>query len=134
MSENTEIAVWCERIRALMEQNRVSRPRLAAETGISEATLRNMTNANIMHPSADTLVKIADYFGVSLDYLFGRTNEADGVSFIELRKAILERDLKDHPLPAERVKKQVTILKKYGAVWPYSLLSDINHDLHSGPA
>jgi transcriptional regulator with XRE-family HTH domain len=44
---------------------------VAKDTGISQATLSDWKNG-ISVPKVDKLAKIADYLGVSLDYLLGR--------------------------------------------------------------
>lgn len=42
------------------------------EIGVSSATVSQWKNGSI--PNGETLLKIADYFGISTDYLLGRTN------------------------------------------------------------
>ena len=47
--------------------------KIAMELGLSGATTTKWKAGAI--PNGETLVKIADYFGVSIDYLLGRTDE-----------------------------------------------------------
>ncbi|MGM9645283.1 MAG: LexA family transcriptional regulator [Eubacteriales bacterium] len=47
--------------------------RLCKDTGISQSTLTNWKNGNYV-PKIDKLRKIADYLGVSLEYLMGKSN------------------------------------------------------------
>lgn len=47
--------------------------RLSKETGIKEASISRWKNSSEL-PSIENLVKIADYFNVSTDYLLGRTD------------------------------------------------------------
>lgn len=51
--------------------NHKSISEIAREIGIRRSTLHNYRNRKQL-PSAETLLKIADYFGVSTDYLLGR--------------------------------------------------------------
>ena len=48
------------------------------ELGISTGSIAQWKNGSI--PSGETLIKIADYFNVSVDYLLGRTDEPSGNS------------------------------------------------------
>lgn len=48
--------------------------RLCKDTGISQSTLTNWKNGNYV-PKIDKLRKIADYLGVSLEYLMGSGDE-----------------------------------------------------------
>lgn len=54
----------------LMNEKNVTPYRVAKETGIASATLSDWKNGKST-PKADKLKKIADYFGVTLDYLLG---------------------------------------------------------------
>ena len=55
---------------------------LSKKLGVSKQTVSNWENENIQ-PSVDALVRLADLFGVSTDYLLGRdqkrTIDVDGV-------------------------------------------------------
>ena len=64
-----------QRIFQLMEQRHVSAYRVSQETGISQARISGWkTGKN--NPKQDALEQLADYFGVSVDYLLGRSSEA----------------------------------------------------------
>lgn len=54
----------------LLQKRNVTAYRVAKETGIATATLSDWKNGKST-PKTDKLQKIADYFGVSLDYLLG---------------------------------------------------------------
>lgn len=59
----------------LLSKYGVTAYRVAKETGITTATLTNWKQGKYT-PKQDKLQKIADYFGVSLDYLMtGNTTE-----------------------------------------------------------
>lgn len=63
-----------KRLAELMEENRLTKAKLADETGIPLQTICNWVNRG-SQPSADRVAKLADYFEVSTDYLLGRSNE-----------------------------------------------------------
>ena len=61
------------RLRALREDLDLSSAQLANELNISTRALNYYEN-DAREPSFPLLIKIADYFNVSTDYLLGRTN------------------------------------------------------------
>lgn len=60
-----------QRIRELRKLRLMSQVELADKLGVTKQSISNWENDNIQ-PSIDMLVKIADYFGVSTDYLLGK--------------------------------------------------------------
>lgn len=62
------------RLRALRRQRKLSQVRLAMELNMSQNTICRYETGEREADYA-TLVRIADYFGVSLDYLLGRTED-----------------------------------------------------------
>lgn len=63
-----------KRINDLMYEKRITQTGLGEIVGVNQATLsRNLTGMHAM--KTDLLIRIADYFGVSTDYLLGRTDE-----------------------------------------------------------
>ena len=66
------------RIIALQRKERqISQKQAAADLGISQALLSHYEKG-IRECGLDFLVKIADYYNVSCDYLLGRTPEPEG--------------------------------------------------------
>lgn len=61
-------------LRTLMEERGKTQENIARETGKTRQTVSQYVNG-ISEPGYDVLVKIADYFDVSLDYLLGRTSD-----------------------------------------------------------
>ncbi|MBS5783849.1 MAG: helix-turn-helix domain-containing protein [Clostridium sp.] len=78
----------------LMELQGVTPYRLSKETGITQATLSRWKNG-ITQPSIETLQTLADYFGVTVDYLTGNESHRyhPTKELFELRK-ILGQDFK----------------------------------------
>ena len=62
--------IFAFRLRYLLVTNRVTIARLAKETGIHSRNINRYLAQECM-VSIDTLIKIADYFNVTLDYLVG---------------------------------------------------------------
>ena len=59
-----------DRIRVLANQRGLSLPRLEEELNMGNGTISRWRTST---PGTDKLEKVADYFGVSIDYLIGRT-------------------------------------------------------------
>ena len=75
---NSKGEVWitlfpAERIKELRENMNVSQSKLANDLLIGQSTMSEYENG-VKQPPISVLIKIADYFNVSLDYLTGRTN------------------------------------------------------------
>lgn len=64
---------WDRFYQLCIKQNTKPNP-VAKDLGISSGVLTKWKSGGI--PNGETLSKIADYFGVSVDYLLGRTDEA----------------------------------------------------------
>ena len=62
------------RLKELRKERKISQLKLSVDLNMNQNTISRYEN---MEREADykTLVKLADYFGVSLDYLLGRTDE-----------------------------------------------------------
>ena len=61
-----------ERLKELREDKDMSCAKLARELGVSERVMRYYENGEHTMP-LEILIKIADYFHVSTDYILGRT-------------------------------------------------------------
>ena len=62
------------RIKELRIAHNLTQVDLGNKLSIAKQTVSNWENNNIL-PSIDMLIKIADYFGVTTDYLLGRSND-----------------------------------------------------------
>ena len=69
-----------ERLRSLRESVRLSQGKLAKEFGVSQSALARY-EIDDSTPSPEVFLKYADYFDVSLDYIFGRTDDPHGMIY-----------------------------------------------------
>ena len=82
-----------EKIKKLCEQTDISITKLEKELGLSQNSMNKWKDHS---PKADNIVKVADYFNVSVDYLLGREQKAMTVvvnkekELSQLQKKLLE--------------------------------------------
>lgn len=67
-------APFAASLRQLIEDHHVTQGAIASITGVTRQTVSQYCNG-ISEPGYDILVKIADHFNVSIDYLLGRTGD-----------------------------------------------------------
>lgn len=76
-----------EKIKELRKAKRVSQVEMASALGLTKQCVSNWENDNIQ-PSVEMLVKIADYFGVTTDYLLCRSEtdviNVEGLTPVEI--------------------------------------------------
>ena len=65
-----------ENIRSLRIDNGLTQKQVAQILGISQNTY-SQYEVGVLNYPVDAIVKLADYYGVSTDYLLGRTNVKD---------------------------------------------------------
>lgn len=93
----------------LLQKNGVSSYKVAKDTGISQVTLSNWKNG-ISTPKQDKLIKLAEYFGVSLNYMMGieeneiHENELEAKNKTEKEILLLCRKVNDAP---DEVREQI---------------------------
>lgn len=66
-----------QRLRALRESVGLSQNKLAGMIGVRQSSINRYENGQSV-PSVQTFRWYADYFDVSLDYIFGRTDKPQG--------------------------------------------------------
>ena len=62
------------RLKELRKKKKISQLKLALDLNMNQNTISRYENVE-READYDTLIKFADYFGVSLDYLLGRTDK-----------------------------------------------------------
>ena len=96
MNNPNEIA---EKIKKTAKNNGIAVKQMLIDTGLGTNTLQHMKTSV---PKVDTLAKIADYLGVSVDYLLGR--EQKSAPDADIRGEIIERVMNLSESDAERLR------------------------------
>jgi len=65
-----------DRILILLNNRGITQKEFASEMGIARTTLNGYIN-NHREPDYDTIIRISKYFGISVDYLIGASNDPD---------------------------------------------------------
>lgn len=68
-----------ERLRKLRKENDITQGQLAEKIGVVPSAVGKYERIPSSYPSVEALIKIADYFGVSLDYLLRGKKFTPGV-------------------------------------------------------
>ena len=66
--------IFAERLKNLRTENNISTIKLANEIGVSKQAISQFEKGS-NYPHVNTLIALADYFNVSLDYLVGRSDD-----------------------------------------------------------
>ena len=118
--------IICERFRNLVDIHKIALEDLGDNVDISLATLYNLYRGKLKSPSASTLMTVADYFNVSVDYLCGRVDQNEELykkEVDELVKSSYEKYLHYRHGNIVRFDKPN---EKPIAMYPYNLLDEIN--------
>jgi len=86
--EMVQMEIFAERLRALREGMKLSQAQIAAGVGTTQSSINRYEN-QVGLPPHKTLLWYADYFDVSLDYIYGRTDKPQGVLY-DFRPKIME--------------------------------------------
>lgn len=65
-----------ERLKLLRKDRGVTQKEIASSVGVSEVSYQRFEYGTV-RPSLETLIALADYFEVSLDYLVGRSDDPE---------------------------------------------------------
>jgi len=83
-----------KRIKGLRESTRLSQKDFGEKLGITQSAVNRYEN-NQSEASYKTLLLYADYFDVSLDYIYGRTDQPQGKLYDFKPKFEEDEDLRD---------------------------------------
>lgn len=86
-----------ERLRSLREGIRLSQVKMAEIVGTQQSSI-NRYETGQATPSAETFLKYADYFDVSMDYIFARTDKPQGKLYEYHPQLIREKTEQDGEL------------------------------------
>lgn len=125
------MSVFGKRLKKLRsEKEGLTQEKLGEIFNVRKGTVSNWENGN-RFPDENTLIKLADYFDVSVDYLLGRSNkrqphhltkedvirlapeykwlfEEEGLEYVELVE-----ELRGKEIPPEAVKEIIDTILKY---------------------
>ena len=83
-----------ERLELLLKEKGITAYKLAQDTGVSTATLTSWKQGKYV-PKPEKLQKIADYFGVTLDYLYGKPDSKTTSTQEENATLLSQKDERD---------------------------------------
>lgn len=92
------------RIKLLRNEQGITQEQLGDYLNLSRSSVKGYENDGV-EPSLSVLVKIADVFNVSLDYLLGRTDEKYNIN-------LLDEGTKDFLLKIHELVNNYKIIKK----------------------
>lgn len=85
----------CERIEALLRERGISGSRMSADLGMSRSFMTELRKGRAKGVSAENAARIAEYLGVSTDYLLGNAEREEPEGDAELAEYLEE--LKNRP-------------------------------------
>ena len=80
MKRGEQMEIVSQRLRELRNKTDLSQVKMAEVLGIKQGAVNRYEN-NQSEPNCETLLKYSDFFDVSLDYIFGRTENPQGTEF-----------------------------------------------------
>jgi len=72
--------IIAERLRTLREGVKLSQAKIAKLAGTQQTSI-NRYEKQVNAPPHETLLWYADYFDVSMDYIYGRTDKPQGINY-----------------------------------------------------
>ena len=90
-----DLKIVAERLRQLRESVKLSQVKMGEIIGVKQTSV-NRYETEIASPSLETLTRYADFFDVSLDYVFGRTDNPRGKLYKNMPKIALDDVEKRH--------------------------------------
>lgn len=94
----------------LCSQKGVSPSKAAMDAGFSKSLISKWKSKQEIVPSSEVLQKIADYFGVSVDYLLGKEKQPTDGELHPTNKKLMELSRTLSPEEAEKVYKAISLL------------------------
>jgi transcriptional regulator with XRE-family HTH domain len=98
-----------QRIRELRKQHKMTQEQVAAFLNLAKSTISQYENS-INEPDIETIVKLADRFNVTVDYLLGRDFYVSPVNAPSPNTMLMERLTEDE---AEYLKESLDMYRKW---------------------
>ena len=86
----------CERIEALLRERGISGSKLSADLGMSRSFMTELRKGRPKGVNAETAARIAEYLGVTTDYLLGKSEQPGPVNGDEELTEYLQ-ELRERP-------------------------------------
>ena len=86
----------CERIEALLRERGISGSKLSADLGMSRSFMTELRKGRAKGVNAETAARIAEYLGVTTDYLLGKSEQPGPVNGAEALTDSLQ-ELRERP-------------------------------------
>lgn len=104
-----------ERIKSLRKEKNITQVELGKAVGVSTSMI-GMYETKARKPSYEVLLKIANYFDVTTDYLIGKVNYKPDLTTDELKEIGVEyialaKKFKDKNIPPEDIEKILKIIE-----------------------
>lgn len=87
----------CERIEALLKERGISGSRMSADLGMSRSFMTELRKGRAKGVSAENAARIAEYLGVSTDYLLGNTERPEPQAGVDEELAEYLEELRSRP-------------------------------------
>ena len=87
----------CERIEALLKERGISGSRMSADLGMSRSFMTELRKGRAKGVSAENAARIAEYLGVSTDYLLGNTERPEPQAEADEELAEYLEELRSRP-------------------------------------
>lgn len=108
-----------ERLKELREKRHITQVRLSIATEVSQETISAYESGKAM-PSAETLIKLADFLNTSTDYLLNRINNDQPLK--DVANDIVDKQLTDLLNNYARLNEK----QKKDLVWYSKIIEDKN--------
>lgn len=100
-----------ERLYKLRKENKIKRKNFAKDMNLSYSTISKYEN-NERFPDKNTLIKIADYYSCSIDYLLGRIEEKVLIQEIGGEYLLFAKELEKNNINPKHLKEIIDVIKK----------------------
>ena len=95
--------MFAERLRELREKHGLTQKELGNALNVTSQTISNYEIGK-REPEISEFIKLADYFGVSIDYLIGRTNtmmeQNEKIYYSVIESIVVPKSFKDNQIDA----------------------------------
>lgn len=109
--------MFAERLKLLRKERKITQIKFAQDFNISKGTI-GMWETGKREPDFEMVIRIADYFGVSSDYLLGRddflSKKNNIITVLNQRQMTFEELSEITEIPIKRIKEFATLKKTAG--------------------